>query len=135
MQSVFSLDIENRMTVPAGYRPPGEVCQDLARTSAPTGGNIAVRFRGRNDAGEERQSHRPKNRGAVRRQRGRSPFPPSESPHDSFAARRDESVIVGLHALKKCVTGWPTAIVMNNKGGCHGEKELHRSPNRHPHTS
>ena len=95
MQSVFSLDIENRMTVPAGYRPPGEVRQDLARASAPTGGNIAVRFRGRNDAGEGRQSHRPKNRGLSADSGGEAPFSPSESPHDSFAARRDESVIMG----------------------------------------
>ena len=77
-----------------GYRPSGEVCQDLTRASAPMEDNIAVQFRGRNDIGGERQtSFQPKG-GAVRRQRGEAPFP-SESPLDSFAARRDESVIVG----------------------------------------
>lgn len=95
MQSVFSLDIENRMTVPTGYRPPGEVCQDLTRASAPTGGNIAVRFRGRNDAGIEQQGHRLKAGGLSADSGGEASFSLSESPHDSFAARRDESVIVG----------------------------------------
>ena len=50
----FSLDIKNRIAVPMGYHPPGEVCQNLARASAPKEGNIAVQFRGRNDIGGER---------------------------------------------------------------------------------
>ena len=94
VQSVFLSDIKNRIAVPMGYRPPGEVCQDLARASAPMEGNIAVRFRGRNDAGGERQSHRLKSRGLSADSGGEAPSP-SESPLDSFAARRDESVIMG----------------------------------------
>ena len=66
----------------------------LSRRSAPRSGSIAARFRSRNDAGGERQSYRPKNRGLSEDSEGKAPFPPSEIPHDSFAPHRDKSIIV-----------------------------------------